>query len=126
MPQLGGRAPLLILPGPVAHIDVFIDNFIGLVQESWCRCRNIRQCIMHAVDKVFTQRDTDTMHQKEAILEKKLGKGDRGWNQRKEILGWMLDSEQKTLELTEWRKKRIVDIFEDLRGRKRVSVKKWQ
>ena len=66
------------------------------------------------------------MHQKEAILEKKLGKGDGGWNQWKEILGWVLDSEQKTLELTEWCAKWIIDIFEDLRGQKRVSVKKWQ
>ena len=57
------------------------------------------------------------MHQKEAISEKKLGKGDRGWNQQKEILGWMLDSKQKTLELTEQCTKRIVDIFKDLRGR---------
>ena len=71
---------------------------------------------MHAVDKVFAQRDADTMHRKEAILEKKLGKGDGGWNQQKEILGWVLDSEHKMLELTEWRAKRIVDIFEDLRG----------
>ena len=71
---------------------------------------------MHAVDQVFTQRDADTMHHKEAISEKKLGKGDRGWNQWKEILGWMLDSKRKTLELTEGRAKQILDIFEDLRG----------
>ena len=57
---------------------------------------------MHAVDKVFAQRDADTMHQKEAISEKKLRKGDGGWNQWKEILGWVLDSEHKMLELTEW------------------------
>ena len=42
---------------------------------------------MHVMDKVFAQRDADTMHQKEAISEKKLRKGDRGWNQQKEILG---------------------------------------
>ena len=71
---------------------------------------------MHAADKVFAQRDAGTMHRKEAISEKKLGKGDGGWNQRKEILGWVLDSKQKTLELTEQRAKWIVDIFEDLRG----------
>ena len=71
---------------------------------------------MHAIDKVFAWRDTDTMHQKEVISEKKLGKGDGGWNQRKEILGRVLDSEHKTLELTEWRAKWIIDIFEDLRG----------
>ena len=81
---------------------------------------------MHAIDKVFTQRDVDTMHHKEAISEKKLGKGDGGWNQWKEILGWMLDSKWKMLELTEQHTKQIMDIFEDLRGQKRVGIKKWQ
>ena len=77
---------------------------------------------MHAMDKVFAQRDADTMHHKEAISEKKLGKGDRGWNQWKEILGWMLDSKWKTLELTERCSKQIMDIFKDLQGRNRVDL----
>ena len=66
------------------------------------------------------------MHRKEAISEKKLMKGDGRWNQCKEVLGWILDSERMTLELTERCAKRIIDIFEDLRGQNRVSVKKWQ
>ena len=60
--QLGDHPPLLILPGLVAHIDVFVDDFIGLAQGSRCWCRNIWWCIMHAVDDVFAQRDADTMH----------------------------------------------------------------
>ena len=97
----GDCAPLQILLGLVAHVNVFVNDFIGLAQGSWCWCHNIWHCIMHAMDKVFAQRDVDTMHHKEAISEKKLGKGDGGWNQWKEILGWMLDSKQKMLELTE-------------------------
>ena len=34
LPQPGNQPPLHILPGPLAHIDVFVDNFIGLVQGS--------------------------------------------------------------------------------------------
>ena len=34
---------------------------------------------MHAVDQVFTQRDSDTVQWKEAISEKKLDKGDGAW-----------------------------------------------
>ena len=55
---------------------------------------------MHAVSQVFSQRDSDTAQRKEAISEKKLDKGDGGWSQRKEILGWQLDSNRGTLELT--------------------------
>ena len=56
---------------------------------------------MHAVDEVFSQRDLVTMHRKEAISEKKLLKGGGGWSQWKEILGWILDTSQGTLELTD-------------------------
>ena len=73
---------------------------------------------MHTIDKVFAQRGAATMPQKEAISEKKLMKGDGGWNQWKEILGWMLDSKHKMLELTEQHAKWIIDIFEDLQGQK--------
>ena len=86
------------LLGQVAHIDVFIDNFISLAQGSQHQCHNVWRCIIHAMDQGFAQRDVDTLH---LISEKKLGKGDGGWNQCKEILGWMLDSKWKTLELTE-------------------------
>ena len=58
--------------------------------------------------------------------KKKLGKGDGGWHQWKEVLGWILDTERKTLELTERCSNRILDIFEDLQGQNRVGVKKWQ
>ena len=57
---------------------------------------------MHAVDMVFAQRDLDMLHHKEVILEKKLDKGDGRWSQQKEILGWVLDSKQRTLELMPW------------------------
>ena len=81
---------------------------------------------MHAINQVFSQRDTDTVQRKEAISEKKLAKGDGGWCQQKEILGWNLDSNSGTLELTPQRVSRVVNLFEELRDRRRVGVKKWQ
>jgi hypothetical protein len=57
---------------------------------------------------------------------KKLCKGDGGWCQWKEILGWMLDTAWGTIELTPCRCLRVLDIFDYLRQRSRVSVKKWQ
>jgi hypothetical protein len=56
---------------------------------------------MHAVDQVFARLDEDHPNRKEAISEKKLNKGDGGWNQRKEVLGWILDTSKGTLELTD-------------------------
>jgi hypothetical protein len=103
-----------------------VDDFIGIAQGSKRRCRNAKRCIMHAIDGVFSQPDAHHPNRKEAISEKKLHKGDGGWNHRKEVLGWILDTSTGTLELTDRRKARISTIFEELRGKRRVSVKKWQ
>ena len=120
------RQPLIKFDGPVAHVDVFVDDFIGIAQGSRRRCLNTRRCIMHAIDDVFARPDEHHPDRKEAISEKKLNKGDGGWNHRKEVLGWILDTSEGTLELTDRRKARIETIFEDLRGKRRVSIKKWQ
>ena len=103
-----------------------MDDFIGVAQGSRHRRRNTRLCILHAIDGVFARPEEDQPNRKEAISEKKLNKGDGGWNQRKEVLGWILDTSNGTLELTDRRKARIADIFEDLRHKRRVSIKKWQ
>ena len=79
---------------------------------------------MHAVDQVFSQQDSDTAQWKDAISEKKLDKGDGGWSQQKEILGWQIDSNWGTLELMPQQVKRILDIFDELHGQHRISVKK--
>jgi hypothetical protein len=82
-------------------VDVFVDDFIGVAQGSQRRCNNARWCIMHAINRVFARPYAEAAHRKEAISEKKLNKGDGGWRQRKEILGWLLDTHRNTIELTD-------------------------
>ena len=73
------------------------------------------QCIIHAVDWILLQPDATTVQHKEAISKKKLlKKGEGGWSQQKEILGWIWDTGQGTLELTKWCSNWILDIFEEL------------
>ena len=61
----------------------------------------------------------------EAASVKKFLKGDGSWETRKLILGWIIDTLLGTLELPEHRKERLHTIFDSLRGKRRVSVKKW-
>ena len=51
------RVPLMKHRGPIAHVDVFVDDFISIAQGSQCHCKNVQCCIMHAVDDVFSQLD---------------------------------------------------------------------
>ena len=43
-----------------------------------------------------------------------------------EILGWILDTSQGALELTDQWISHILSIFEDLHHKGQVSIKKWQ
>ena len=99
LPQPKDCVPLTKHRGPIAHVDVFVDNFIGIAQGSRHWCKNVRRCIMHAVDDVFSQPDLMTAQRKEAISKKKLLRSEGGWSQCKEILGWILDTSWGTLEL---------------------------
>ena len=80
-PPPENRPPLLRHEGPVAHVDVFVDDFIGLAQGAQALCWNTRRCILHAINRVFMMRDEETLSRKEAVSEKKLNKGDGGWCQ---------------------------------------------
>ena len=95
LPQPKEHVLLTRHKGPIAHIDVYVDDFIGIAQGSWCWCRKVWQCIMHAVDDIFSQPDAMTAKHKEAVSEKKLLKGEGGWSQQKEILGWILDTSKR-------------------------------
>ena len=75
------QPPLLLHSGPLAHVDVFIDDFIGLAQGSPSLCQHIGCCILHAVNRVFAPATTDTPNQKETVSEKKMLKGDGSWMQ---------------------------------------------
>ena len=97
-----------------------------MAQGSPSFCQHVLHCILHAVDRVFTPATPDTPNHKETVSEKKMLQGDGGWMQRKEILGWTIDSALGTLELTDCCKAWVLAIFAALWDRKRVGLKAWQ
>jgi len=57
---------------------------------------------------------------------KKLKKGDAAWSTRKVVLGWMLDTVDKTIELPEHRFARFQLILKDIRpNQRRTTAKVW-
>ena len=112
---------------PLASIDLFVDDFIGLVQGSRSRRRRVRRLLFEAIDTVLRPlEETDKTSRQEPISVKKLKKGDACWGTRKTILGWIIDTVQETIELTPRRLQRLKDILDDLpRSKKRIAVKEW-
>ena len=114
------------LKKPLADVDVFVDDFIGLVQGNRHQRKKVRRILLHAIDDIFEPPGPNEPHRKEPSSLKKLLKGDGAWGTRKIILGWVIDTLRQTLEVPDHRRERLDSIFEDLRGKRRVGLKKWQ
>ena len=111
---------------PLAHTDVFVDDFIQLGQGGPKRMRAMRRHLLWAVDAILATPDVSDTQRNEAVSLKKLLKGDGAWETRKLLLGWIVDTVRQTIELPPHRKAELAQIFADLATTSRVSQRKWQ
>jgi len=110
----------------LAYTDVFVDDLFGLVQGSQ-RCHKAFRCnLLHAIDEVFAQPTDKEPNRQEAASVKKLKRGDAALTTQKLILGWILDTLRKTLELAEHHPAILASLFDEVQGRKRISQKCWE
>jgi hypothetical protein len=112
---------------PLQQWDVYVDDFIGVIQGNLKRRQRVKHALMHVLDKVFRGVDEwDSPHRQEPASLKKLLKVDATWATRKAVLGWVLDNIEKTLKLPAHRIERLQEILDSiLPSQKRVSVQKW-
>ena len=112
---------------PLASSDVYMDDIIGLYQPAAMPELTFIRHIFHNIDQVFRPLDpTDPPARTEPISTTKLLKGDGNLCTRKVILGWILDTTTYTLELTERRLHRLLQLLDELpRSRKRVPTTLW-
>ena len=81
---------------------------------------------MHAIDEVLQPLDPALAHiHKEPTSTKKLLQGDGHWDTTKVLLGWLIDTVRQTIQLPQHRYERLCQIFSELRGTSRVSLKNW-
>jgi hypothetical protein len=113
---------------PLSLWDVYVDDFLGLVQGSKARRRSVKNAMLHALDSVLRPLDAeDSAHRQEPASLKKMSKGDATWTMIKKILGWILDTINRTISLPAHRRERIVAILDSVSPtQKRISLKKWQ
>jgi hypothetical protein len=113
---------------PLANVDVFVDDFIGVCQGPIPRRRTVRRIMLHTLDDIFRPLGPqDNPHRKEPVSEKKLRQGDGSWETRKLVLGWILDTIAMTIELPEHRRLRLRILLDSIwPSQKRISVRKWQ
>merc|ERR1712197_85496 len=94
------RDPSLPRPKtPLAYVDVFVDDFIGLAQSD-ATGRRVRRILLQAIDDVFRPLDDkDNPAWREPVSMKKLQQGDCSWGTIKLVLGWVIDTVAMTIQL---------------------------
>jgi hypothetical protein len=79
---------------------MFMDDFIGLAQTTDPDAlRHISCVLLQGIHSVFPPPLVTGHAGEDPIAMKKLLEGDRLWDTRKEILGWVFDSIHRCIEL---------------------------
>jgi len=112
---------------PMQYWDVYVDDFIGLVQGNRSRRRDVKRVLMRALDRVLRPLHADdNPHRQEPASVKKMLKGDATWATTKLILGWIVNTIDKTLTLPTHRAERLHEILASIhKDQKRVSTSAW-
>ena len=107
-------------------LEVYIDDFIGVLQTT--NEHELRQCsrrILEGINNVFPPPNITESKMGPPVSEKKLI-ADGTWATRKEILGWMFDGIERTIELPEAKCKQLLQELKDIRKLKKVNLKRFQ
>jgi hypothetical protein len=116
------------LQQPLNSVDIFIDDFIHIMQLPGPARLGARRTLFECIDQVLRPlQPSDNCKRKEPNPVKKLERGDATWTSKKVILGWLVHTEQRTIELPPHRKDRLDDVLNSFtEQQRRTSRKKWQ
>jgi hypothetical protein len=115
-------------PRPVKSWDVYVDDFIGMVQGNRNHRTHVKRILLSSLDEVMRRLDdADDVHRQEPTSVKKMPKGDGSWATRKIVLGWMIDTCAMTIQLPAHCVLRLLELVDSISPtQRRTTVKKWQ
>ena len=122
LPTLAATSPSKC---PVQYWDIYVDDFLSLVQGNKWHRRAVKRILLQSLDRVFRPLDdNDVPDRQEPASLKKLRKGDGAWTTQKTMPGWQIDTADRTITLPPHRIDRLRDILAHIRpGQKYVPTK---
>jgi hypothetical protein len=103
------------------HIMAAVEDSTGTLLERTARAT------LHAIHSVFQPPDVaNAPSAKDPISEKKLLKGDGRWDTKKEILGYMLDGINRTIQLPKDRANDLLKEVKAILKKQRVQLKRFR
>jgi hypothetical protein len=117
---------------PLALWDVYVHDFLVLVQGGRRTRLRVKRALLHSLDQVMRPLDSaDSSFRQDPASVKNMGKGDVTWATLKTILGWILDTLDKTISLPPHRLVRVRDILDSISPNQRrvylqVAASPWR
>jgi len=108
-------------------VEVFVDDFVGATNNSdKSHLQHFSMAMLYGVHSIFPPPEVSGHHGQDPISQKKIDQGDGTWSTMKEILGWLVDGANFTIQLTPDKCEKIARLIKKVCKTKFCRVKKFQ
>ena len=111
---------------PWTALEVFVDDFIAMTQNV-SRIQHLTRSILHGIEEVFPSIEvTGHVAGREPVSEKKVKRGEANWEVTKDVLGWLVDGDNRTVQLTPDKAKAYGDELKKLLRKKKIPLARFR
>ena len=108
-------------------VEVFVDDFVGATNNSdKSHLQHFSRAMLYGVHSIFPPPEVSGHHGQDPISQKKMDQGDGTWSTTKEILGWLVDGANFTIQLTPDKFEKIARLIKKVCKTKFCEIKKIQ
>ncbi len=95
--------------------EVFVDDFIGGTNNPTDEhLRHFSRAMLHGIHSVFPPPSVTGHQGEDPVSQKKLAQGEGTWAYTKEILGWLIDGANFTIQLMPEKCEKIVKLIDEI------------
>ena len=107
--------------------EVFVDDFIGATNNiNTDHLRHFSRAMLYGVHSIFPPPEVTGHQGEDPISQKKLDQGEGTWRFSKEILGWLVDGANFTIQLMPDKCKKLVQLIRDVTKCRQVPLSIFQ
>jgi hypothetical protein len=112
--------------GEITLQEVFVDDFIGVTNNiTPAHLLHVSRAMLHGVHSVFPPVEMTQHPGGDSIAENKIDKGDGKWEFKKEILGWIFDGINYTMQLPAEKCDKIIKLIKKVIALRNVLLKRF-
>jgi hypothetical protein len=112
---------------PTVLFEVFVDDFVGISNcTKPAHLQRLSQALLHGIHCIFPPPSVTQHNGGDPISKKKMEQGDGQWDHTKEILGWIFDGKNYTIELPPGKVQKIQALIKGIAKREKSALKQYQ